>query len=81
MSLEDDLAAAKKDRQREECSVRMLLIKIDTEAARMIGHAIMDPTISPAKLSQVIEKHTGIQVGDYSIRRHRGGRCKCPRIS
>lgn len=78
MNLEDDLAAAKKDRQREKCSVRVMLDDVDADTASKLEHAILDSQISPSKLSQVIEKHTGHSVADFSIRRHRRGMCKCP---
>lgn len=78
MSLDDDLAAAKKDRQRERCSIAVMLESLDADAAAKIEHAVNDPQISPVKLSQVIKKHTGHNVPEFSIRRHRRGMCKCP---
>lgn len=76
-ALLDEIRAAQ-EKKGAECSVKILLDKLDASDRAAIEEAFGDPAIFGTSIAKVL-KSRGYDVAGHTIQRHRRGGCTCGR--
>ena len=63
----------------QKCGVAVFFETLDAKARKSINEAFKRPELTTSAIVAAIKQRTETKVSEYTFRRHRQGKCSCPK--